>query len=326
VRAPRIHGTGILKQSTRFSNDSDEEYERVGRELYSQLAGNERTSVETHLVRKDGTVLFVILTAEYLKADDPAAGHIITVQDITKRRLAEEALHESENRVRGILEQAPFSIQVFSPEGDIIFTNRAFEKLWAVTRKTLKGYNILRDHIEALVSCHVRRLSWIPHHADGRVQCNNHVGRARIARRAGHPLPVLDPTAPFCMSILIHSTLPNRHGSRRKGQAGGKHQQHRNEHSNAGRRHCHDFTISPAASWDIRNYACTSKQQPEGLQACGADSQAADRARDLVQHIRPSAARPSPKKSPCPLSPIIKGRAIHAASCRPPSRSGLTMP
>ena len=53
--------------------------------------------------------------------------------DITEQRRAEEDVRHSEERFRGLMEQAPFSIQVFSPDGRTLRVNRAWEELWGVT-------------------------------------------------------------------------------------------------------------------------------------------------------------------------------------------------
>jgi PAS domain S-box-containing protein len=62
-------------------------------------------------------------------------------------RLAQEnaRLRESEERFRGLMEQAPFSIQVFSPDGRTVRVNRAWEELWGATLDRIADYNILHD-------------------------------------------------------------------------------------------------------------------------------------------------------------------------------------
>ncbi|HEY0006589.1 MAG TPA: PAS domain S-box protein [Pyrinomonadaceae bacterium] len=58
---------------------------------------------------------------------------------------SQEVLRSSEARYRTMIEQSPFSIQVFSPDGRTIQTNRAWEQLWGVTLDQIAGYNILED-------------------------------------------------------------------------------------------------------------------------------------------------------------------------------------
>ena len=52
---------------------------------------------------------------------------------------------EWEERFRGLMEQAPFSVQVFSADGRTIRVNRAWEELWGVTLAQISDYNILQD-------------------------------------------------------------------------------------------------------------------------------------------------------------------------------------
>ena len=65
--------------------------------------------------------------------------------DITEQRQAEQALRQSEARFRGLMEQAPFSIQVFSPDGRTLRVNRAWEELWGLTLPQIAEYNVLQD-------------------------------------------------------------------------------------------------------------------------------------------------------------------------------------
>jgi PAS domain-containing protein len=62
-----------------------------------------------------------------------------------RRKQTEDALRQSEQRFRGLMEQAPFSIQLFSPDGWTLEVNRAWEELWNTPAARAKEYNILAD-------------------------------------------------------------------------------------------------------------------------------------------------------------------------------------
>ena len=72
-----------------------------------------------------------------------AVGGIST--DITERKQAEQKLRDSEYRFRSVFEQAPFPIQLFTPDGFLEQTNQAWEQMWETTRDTTAGYNLLHD-------------------------------------------------------------------------------------------------------------------------------------------------------------------------------------
>ena len=62
-----------------------------------------------------------------------------------ERQQAEEMLHQSEQRFRALFEQAPFGVISFSPEGQAIQVNLAWEEIWELSFEAIAGYNLLRD-------------------------------------------------------------------------------------------------------------------------------------------------------------------------------------
>jgi PAS domain S-box-containing protein len=69
-------------------------------------------------------------------------GAVETLQDITERKRAEDALIKSERRFRTLLDFAPYSIVVFDMEGYVTYLNPAFTETFGWTFDELKGQRI----------------------------------------------------------------------------------------------------------------------------------------------------------------------------------------
>ena len=85
---------------------------------------------EKRYIRKDGTVIWAELTAAVVRDDQGVARYIaIMVQDISERKRIEQALRESEEKFRRVVENAPDGIIVFQGTKIIYANPRAAEFL-----------------------------------------------------------------------------------------------------------------------------------------------------------------------------------------------------
>jgi two-component system cell cycle sensor histidine kinase/response regulator CckA len=108
---------------------TQDEYTRVREEIRREIVDTGRGSVETRWIRKDGTVLDVLLSCTLIDAKDPTRGTTLVALDITKRLRAEEGLR----RLAAAIEQSEEGVTITDPEGVIAYVNPAFERITGYT-------------------------------------------------------------------------------------------------------------------------------------------------------------------------------------------------
>ena len=94
---------------------------------------------ETVHQRKDGTIYPVEVRLNYFDSEMPTL-FIAIIQDITDRKMSEEALKNSEIRFRNTFEQAAVGIAHVSPNGSFIMVNNRFCEIVGYTKEEMQTH------------------------------------------------------------------------------------------------------------------------------------------------------------------------------------------
>jgi PAS domain S-box-containing protein len=141
-----------------------DDQELVAKRMRAALRENEPYDFEHRIVRPDGEVRVVHRRAEVVFDEEGEPLRMVgTVHDITERKRTEEALKESEERYRAVMEQSAEAIWLFDPDTkEVLESNSAFQELLGYTAEELQGmtnYDFVahsREDIDAAIQRIVR--------------------------------------------------------------------------------------------------------------------------------------------------------------------------
>lgn len=110
--------------------------------------------LETGWKRIDNTLLYVSESAKVIRDSN---GRIIyyegTVEDITKRKLAEESLRQSNEFNKSLLQTIPFGMDIVDEHGDVLFQSENFENVFGKKAIGSKCWELYRDDKQACKDC-----------------------------------------------------------------------------------------------------------------------------------------------------------------------------
>ncbi|KAF0217726.1 MAG: PAS/PAC sensor signal transduction histidine [Geobacteraceae bacterium] len=107
---------------------------------HRMIMGKGHHIYESRHIRKDGTVFPVMVDAATVTDEEGKALYrIVNVQDITKRKQAEEALQRNEERFRSLIENALDVITILDTRGSIRFQSPSIERVLGYDQEELIG-------------------------------------------------------------------------------------------------------------------------------------------------------------------------------------------
>ncbi len=112
------------------------------REAFSEklLAEGKLAAEELHLVKKDGTPIWTAVTARLVRDENGNVKYMDgMIEDITEQKRAQEALRESEQQYRAVVEDLPVLVCTFRPDGTITFVNETYCRYFGKKSEELLG-------------------------------------------------------------------------------------------------------------------------------------------------------------------------------------------
>ena len=168
-------------------DDREEKWTAVGRFLRGEV--DEHTT-ETRCVRKDGRVVWGLITSRMLR--DAGGGPLRTVtavQDITERKQFEEALMASEGRYRNLIETANEGIWLVDAESNTLYVNERMANLLGYSADEITGRKVPEF-------CFEQDIPKIVEHLNDNLRGGYKEFDFKFRRKDGDELQVLASTSP----------------------------------------------------------------------------------------------------------------------------------
>lgn len=139
----------LLGQPTQILYPSPEAYEALGRLATPLLSAGQRLDTELQMRRKDGSLFWCRMLANAIDPHDHSKGSIFITEDISLRRGASEALHQSMLEQQAIFDHAMVGI-AFLKGTQILRCNRRMESLFGHAPGGLLGSSFLDFYPQSL--------------------------------------------------------------------------------------------------------------------------------------------------------------------------------
>ncbi|MCX5872614.1 MAG: PAS domain S-box protein, partial [Deltaproteobacteria bacterium] len=130
-------------QSARILYQSDDEFERVGQVLYQDLEPGKITEIDAKLKRKDGSNFDGVIRITHLNPSEPENHTIVAVvTDISRRIRNEQALRESEERYRNLIDTMTEGLALIDENGIIEYVNKRSAEMLGYREDELIGHSV----------------------------------------------------------------------------------------------------------------------------------------------------------------------------------------
>jgi diguanylate cyclase (GGDEF)-like protein/PAS domain S-box-containing protein len=171
--------TEALNRSTRVLYADDEAFAELGVQAYGVLGQCKPFHVESTMVRKDGTPMWIKLIGYAIHPEAPAQGTIWMIEDRTRQKRDEESLRNALMENQAILDNAVLGVAVVE-DGRTLRCNRKMAELFGYPGGAIEGATVRGLYPDAASWEEARRQTQADFEA-GRV----HMAEYQLMRRDG---------------------------------------------------------------------------------------------------------------------------------------------
>jgi PAS domain S-box-containing protein len=118
-----------------------EDVDKLKQEWGTATKNQVKSAIEYRFLKPDGAIIWITSeAAPELTSSGQLIGYIGTLVDVTERKIAEQALRQSEENFRRSMDESPLGMRIVSAEGQTLYVNQALLILY--------GFSCLEDFIE----------------------------------------------------------------------------------------------------------------------------------------------------------------------------------
>ncbi|MBN2124311.1 MAG: PAS domain S-box protein [Deltaproteobacteria bacterium] len=137
----RLFGYDLMEisgLSIRLIHPSEESYQRFGRVAYEVIKRESAYRGEWHFRHKDGSLVPVETVTSVIRyPGGETGGYMAIIRNITERKLAEQALRESKERFRILVENSPLGVALISKDGRYEYLSPKFQEIFGYTSEDI---------------------------------------------------------------------------------------------------------------------------------------------------------------------------------------------
>jgi len=170
--------------------------QRVLAEWRAAAQGKEKFTSKARFLRADGSIVWTRLNAAAMLDGKQPRGHVQTVEDITERKAAEDALFEEKERAQVTLNSIGDAVLTTNLPGNVTYLNLVAETMTGWSRENALGHPL--SEVFKIVDGTTRQVSPNPAHLA--ISENRTVGLAAdslLVRRDGVESAIEDSAAPI---------------------------------------------------------------------------------------------------------------------------------